>query len=152
METFKSIYNVTLMMELDQGRKERYLEKLQHAEESLLKLEEWIGDADKDEKSYAASAKEFQEAIEALTDVFALLVKDHGKLPKDDYTNIERLEELGVLSKDEGKLCREANGLRNVIVHKYNHVDRMLFIESANSLLGPIKSVLCKLRALIENE
>ncbi len=44
----------------------------------FLKLEEWISEADKDEKSYAASAKEFQEAIKALTDVFAMLVKDQG--------------------------------------------------------------------------
>ena len=92
-------------MQLEKKRKERYLEKIQYAEESLLKLEEWISEADKDEKSYAASAKEFQEAVEALTDVFAMLVKDHGKIPKDDYTNIERLEELGVLSAAQLNLC-----------------------------------------------
>jgi len=66
VETFKSVRYLELCMELEKKRKERYLEKIQYAEESLLKLEEWIGDADKDEKSYAASAKEFQEAIKGL--------------------------------------------------------------------------------------
>ncbi len=130
-------------------RKKRYKEKISYAMESIEKLRAWLLEAGKEEKSFAASAKTFQELAEALTDIFAMLVKDSGNIPKDDYMNIEKLKEKRFLSEEEAKICMEANGLRNVLVHKYNHVDKELFIERASFLITPIRKIIEKIETRI---
>jgi uncharacterized protein YutE (UPF0331/DUF86 family) len=42
---------------------------------------------------------------------------------EDDYTNIAKLVEEGLLSKREADILRRFNGLRNAIAHHYNHLD-----------------------------
>lgn len=138
-------------MKISKKRRERYEEKLGYAEESLLRLRDWLPDADKDEKSFIASTKAFQEYVEALTDVFAMIIKDEGLIPKDDYSNIEKLLEKGVLSDDESNVCKELNGLRNVVIHKYNSVDKSQFIENANTLLKSVVGIIKKVGLIIEN-
>ncbi len=41
-----------------------------------------------------------QEVVEGSGDVVAMVLKDEGKLPKDDYTNIEKIFELEVIDKN----------------------------------------------------
>ena len=47
--------------------------------------------------------------------------------PKDDYTNIERLE---FIDENMKKALMEANGLRNRLVHRYNQMDDLIAFVS----------------------
>lgn len=88
-----------------------------------------------DDKTKLASYKAFQEAVEASMDLVAMMCKDLGIQPQDDYSNLERLDDLGEGSK---KVLIEANGLRNHLVHRYNKRDDLLALESMRGLLSGI--------------
>ncbi|WP_297089990.1 HepT-like ribonuclease domain-containing protein [Thermococcus sp.] len=61
--------------------------------------------------------------MDVAMDIVAMLTKNLGITVEDDYTNIAKLEEKGVLSEGEVSLLRAYNGLRNAIVHKYNKIN-----------------------------
>lgn len=88
-----------------------------------------------DDKTKLASYKAFQEAVEACLDLVAMMCKDLGIQPQDDYSNLERLDDLKEGSK---KVLIEANGLRNHIVHRYNKRDDLLALNSMKGLLSGI--------------
>jgi uncharacterized protein YutE (UPF0331/DUF86 family) len=88
-----------------------------------------------DDKTKLASYKAFQEAVEASMDLVAMMCKDLGIQPQDDYSNLERLDDLGEGSK---KVLIEANGLRNHLVHRYNRRDDLLALDSMKGLLSGI--------------
>jgi uncharacterized protein YutE (UPF0331/DUF86 family) len=50
-------------------------------------------------------------AIEASMDVVAMLLKDMGEVVEDDYSNITRLEEIGIIPADLADRLRKCNGL-----------------------------------------
>ena len=61
-------------------------------------------------------------------------------LPKDDYTNIDFLVEKKVIDSKTGKKMKEANGLRNRLVHEYDGLNDMLAYESMKELVNHLKS------------
>ena len=67
--------------------------------------------------------KEFQEAVEAVSDVCAMLRRGLNSSAKDDYSNIEFLVEHGILEEKKAEKLKEANGLRNRLIHGYDRVD-----------------------------
>jgi uncharacterized protein YutE (UPF0331/DUF86 family) len=64
-----------------------------------------------------------------------MMCKDLGVQPQDDYSNLERLDDLGESSK---KVLVEANGLHNHLVHRYNKRDDLLALDSMKGLLSGI--------------
>ena len=88
-----------------------------------------------DDKTKLASYKAFQEAVEACLDLVAMMCKDLGIQPQDDYSNLERQDDLGEGSK---KVLIEANGLRNHLVHRYNKRDDLLALDSMKCILPGI--------------
>ncbi len=80
-------------------------------------------------------------------DLVAMMCKDLGDVPKDDYSNIENLEELHEKTK---KVLIEANGLRNHLVHRYNRMDDLLALESMMALLPGIEVFSAEVEAWIE--
>ncbi len=128
-------------------RKKRYQEKKELAEKRIIEIEEWISSPD--EKSKLASYKAFQEIVEAISDMAAMLIKDRGKLVEDDYKNIEKLIEIKILEDKEAKILEDANGLRNRIIHKYNKTDDIIAKESIQNLLPYLKKILKKLENAI---
>ncbi len=64
-----------------------------------------------------------QVSIDAAMDVIAMLCKDLGITVRDDYSNIDDLESLNIFQKDLLKNLRRLNGLRNVLVHRYNKIE-----------------------------
>ena len=44
-------------------------------------------------------------------DVVAMLLKDMGEAVEDDYSNITRLSEIGIISMDLADRLRKCNGL-----------------------------------------
>jgi len=68
-------------------------------------------------------------------DIIAMACKDEKIAPKDDYTNIEKLEFIDERMK---KVLIEANGLRNLLVHRYNQSDDLIAFVSIKELLPKI--------------
>lgn len=134
---------------IDEKRKQRYKDKIAHSRERLFDLEDFLSDSEK--VSILASEKVFQEAIEALTDIFAMLLTDMKLEVSDDYSNIEKIERRSILNKKQAKICVEANGLRNVVIHKYNKIDEKRFVERAKELFPLLHEILNKLDNFIEN-
>ncbi len=77
-------------------RKERCLQKLNELKDRLAFLERHLdyGRFMEDRILRKAIYKEFQEAVEVITDICAIIAKDMGYSIEDDYTNIERVCEF----------------------------------------------------------
>ena len=127
---------------MDKERLRRYIDKIEHIEERIEDIRVWlyeIGDiVEIDKKTRLAVYKAMQEAVEASTDVVAMILKDEGKRPKDDYTNIEKTFELNLIDKIVKEALKEADGLRNRLVHEYNGLDDEIALEVIRCLLEPM--------------
>jgi len=113
-------------------RIKRYKDKINVIMRRSENISEWIreyGEEDflRDEKTKLATYKAFQEIVESCMDIIGMACKDEEIVPKDDYTNIERLE---FLDDDMKKALMEANGLRNRLVHRYNQTDDLIAFVS----------------------
>lgn len=125
---------------MDEERISRYREKISIIEKRKDNIDSWIRSGD--EKSILAVYKAYQELMEAFTDIFAMILRDSEIMVKDDYTNIERLREKNILDEEHEGLMKEANGLRNRLVHEYNGLERKLAIESIERINSEIEGVL----------
>ena len=134
---------------VDASRAARYADKLAHASDRLSRFLEWAPAASGDLKARLAAYKAFQEASEALSDVVAMIVKDSGRVPKDDYTNLRLLEEASVLSTDAAGALREGNGLRNRLVHEYGGLVDDVALASGKRLCPLLASVIEEVRRWI---
>ncbi len=128
---------------IDESRLRRYREKILHIERRISQIEEWTlnytdEDFIRDEKTKLAVYKAFQEIVESIMDIIAMMCKDMGIPPKDDYTNIETVGNLGIINRELSEKLIEANGLRNRLVHHYNKLDDKIAFESIKELLEPI--------------
>jgi uncharacterized protein YutE (UPF0331/DUF86 family) len=84
--------------------------------------------------------KAFQEMIETSMDVLAMICKDLKIVPKDDYTNINALQDRGVINQKLAQAFTHANGLRNRLIHRYNVLDDKIAFESIKGLLPDFKN------------
>ncbi|RLG15166.1 DUF86 domain-containing protein [Candidatus Pacearchaeota archaeon] len=128
-------------------RKERYFDKINFILDKIENIPEFEDDIKRDAAFYR-----MQIAIEAAMDIVAMLTKDVGGKVGDDYANITFLTEREVLSKDLGEKLKELNGLRNVIVHKYNKVEeelieekRQFVFETLNEFVEVVENVIKKI-------
>jgi uncharacterized protein YutE (UPF0331/DUF86 family) len=120
---------------MEEARIKRYLDKITLIEKRMNEFYEWSRDFYTDEKTKLACYKAVQEIAEAVMDVSSMIVRDTGKVPKDDYENISVLCDLGIISEEISNALKELNGLRNRIVHEYNGLNEKLFIESIGRIL-----------------
>lgn len=127
---------------MERERLRRYIDKLGHIEERIEDIRSWLAEFEEysalDRKTRLAVYKAMQEAVEAATDIAAMILKDEGKLPQDDYTNIAQLGTLGIIDDQLKAALNEAGGLRNRLVHGYNGVNDALALESIQDLLSPL--------------
>jgi len=59
-----------------------------------------------DEVSRRAVFYSIQTAVEVVMDIVAMLDKDMGMEVEDDYTNIQKLESEGIITREEGELLK----------------------------------------------
>ena len=57
-----------------------------------------------------------------------MLVKDIGIQVKDDTANISEIVKKRNLDSELGEKLKRANGLRNILVHRYNEIDEKIII------------------------
>ncbi|MEA3254408.1 MAG: HepT-like ribonuclease domain-containing protein [Candidatus Altiarchaeota archaeon] len=99
--------------------KQRYMKKLEVLEKEIESLK---GCEIKDELSRRDVFYSLQVCVEVLMDLVAMKVKDIGLIVEDDYTNIEKLREEEVVEVNETEVLKQYNGMRNIIVHRYDTV------------------------------
>ncbi|MBI3034799.1 DUF86 domain-containing protein [Candidatus Woesearchaeota archaeon] len=133
-------------------RKKRYKEKIDYARDRISDLEDWLYTEDiKERKTFFASEKSFQEVVECLADIFSMILSDLNLTLNDDYSNIEKLKEKKILSEENAGICIESNGLRNRVVHRYNHIDEKMFIESSKELIPKLAKILDYIEDYLKN-
>ncbi|MFP4143146.1 MAG: DUF86 domain-containing protein [Thermoplasmata archaeon] len=135
---------------MEEKRLSRYKEKISMIVKRRDNISSWIGE--RSEKSTLAVYKAYQEMMEGFTDIFAMILKDMGELVEDDYTNIERLGEKGLLDEDQEALMKEGNGLRNRLVHGYNGLERKIALESIERINSRVDEVLEGIRKWIRRQ
>jgi len=125
---------------ISEKRLRQYFRKIEHINQSLKLVIDWISEKSEEEflrdiKTRYATYKAFQEAVEAAMDIVAMLVKDAGMLPKDDYSNIETLKSKSIIKPEIADALAQCNSLRNWLIHKYNKLDDKIAFEKINELI-----------------
>lgn len=123
------------------SRAKRYKDKMNIILKRSDQADDWLQELFsaqtlEDDKTKLATYKAFQEIVEATMDIVAMMLKDMEKIPKDDYSNIESLE----INEETKAVLREANGLRNRLVHRYNQTDDLTALESMRIILPDMRS------------
>ncbi|MEE9379752.1 MAG: HepT-like ribonuclease domain-containing protein [Candidatus Lokiarchaeia archaeon] len=80
-----------------------------------------------------------QVSIDAAMDIVAMLCKDLGITVKDDYSNIDELEGLDLFQKKLLRNLRRLNGVRNVLVHRYNKIEEEQIIKEKDNFIIILK-------------
>ena len=115
---------------MDELRVKRYRDKINH-------IIEYIEDLPKEPKNELEKRGVFyslQTSIEAIIDLVAMVVKDLGIQVKDDITNISEIVKIRNLDPNLGEKLKKANGLRNIIVHRYNDIQEQNILESVEEI------------------
>jgi len=117
-------------------RREQYKRKLEFIADKIAVLPENF-----DDNLFMLDALFYrlQISIDAVMDVIAMLNKDLGITVKDDYSNIDELDKLNIFPDNFLKRIRRLNGLRNVIVHRYNKIEEDLIIKQKDSFVDALK-------------
>jgi len=82
---------------------------------------------------------EFQEAVEAAADICALVRRSLDSSAQDDYSNIDYLVEREIVPADLGQSLKEANGLRNRLVHEYDGINDKIAYASVARLIEALR-------------
>lgn len=120
---------------MDIARLRRYKDKLDLISKRKSEINEWKEAFLEDTKTSLAVYKAFQEIVEAAMDILAMISKDENYAPKDDYSNIDVVLERKIIDKKISETLKEANGLRNRIIHYYNGLNAERAYESILYLL-----------------
>jgi uncharacterized protein YutE (UPF0331/DUF86 family) len=75
-----------------------------------------------------------QTSIESTVDLVAMLVKDLSIPVKDDYTNIKKIIDIRNIDPSLGEKLIKANGLRNILVHRYNSIEDEIILSSVSDI------------------
>lgn len=118
------------------------IERIHHLPENPLKNEFFLD----------ALFYRIQNAAEAAMDIIVMLCKDLRIMVKDDYSNIESLESFDLFnSKMRDDLVR-LNGLRNVLLHKYNKIDTELVISKREEIVKILEEFIDKVEKILNEK
>jgi len=125
-------------------RTKRYMQKIKHAQGRSALVHEWLSEKghENELKTTLAIHKAFQEIVEVMMDLVAMMLKDVSVPPLDDYTNIGKAVEHRLLPKESESILREANGLRNRLIHVYNDIDGGIVVRSIHGILPKLDEYL----------
>lgn len=108
-----------------------YIEELQ----ALLKLsnEDILRDAGKQH----IAERLFQLIVDTIIDVNQHYIREKNLPPSEDYQSTFRtLGEHGILPKEFAEKLAPVVGLRNMVVHRYEHLDTQTFVELLRKSVG----------------
>lgn len=93
-----------------------------------------------------------QVSIDAAMYIVAMLSKDLGITVKDDYSNIDELENLNIFPGEFLNEIRRLNGLRNVLVHRYNKIEEDLIVTENDHFVEVLKEFIKIVEKLINEQ
>lgn len=134
---------------MEKERIERYKNKIDLALDRLSKIEDNIDQFD-NEMIRLAIYKAFQEIVEAITDLMSMILVDKNKSIGDDYANVDKIMKIIRIDNKEAEILKEANGLRNRVIHEYNKTDDNQAKESIERLCPEIEKILGKFLEFIK--
>jgi uncharacterized protein YutE (UPF0331/DUF86 family) len=133
---------------MEEDRIKRYTDKIEYLNQTIENLYDWIDGIDSKEFVESMNLQKqygiyhaFQIGIEIINDLVAMMVKDLRTIPKDDYSNMKILENKKIISSNLAAKLREANGLKNRIVHDYNGLDDSIAYNRIKFLLNHFKEL-----------
>ena len=131
------------------NRKNQYKRKFELIIDKITHLPEVI-----DENKFFLDALFYrlQISIDASMDIVAMLCKDLGITVKDDYSNIDELEKLKIFNSILIKDLRRWNGLRNVLVHRYNKIEEDLVVKEKEDVVTTLKTFVKDVEVLIDKK
>lgn len=127
---------------MDELRIKRYRDKINH-------VIDYINDLPIEPRNELEKRGIFyslQTSIEAVVDLVAMTTKDLGIPVKDDNSNISEIVKMRKLKLELGEKLKKANGMRNIIVHRYNNFEEQIILNSVEE----IKKLLPKWLKIIE--
>ena len=92
-----------------------------------------------------------QTSIDAMTDICAMLCKDLGQDVEDDYNNIDKLHNIDLFGDELTSRLKQLNGLRNVIVHKYNGVQEDIITDNLPLIQNTLKEFLSAVKIRLQD-
>lgn len=125
---------------MNENLKERIMEKIETVIERVEFIDEHLSkEILRDRILRKAIYKEFQEAVEAVSDVCAMVRRGLNSSAKDDYSNIDFLVERDILEERLGLKLKEANGLRNRLIHGYDGVNDKIACYTIKELVEDLR-------------
>lgn len=113
-------------------RKDVYRRKLAVVSECLGRIPADLGGVSRLELD--GVLHNFQVMIDACMGLAAMVVKDAGHTVGDDYENLEKMEEIGLIQKPMVEELFRLNGLRNAIVHRYNSFEEEVVLQGMDTI------------------
>ena len=127
---------------MDELRIKRYKDKINYIIDNIKDLPT----EPKNELEKRGIFYSLQTSIESTIDLIAMLVKDIGIPVKDDASYIDNIIKKRKLDPELGEKLNKANGMRNILVHRYNEIDEQIILNSVKD----VKDVLLKWLDVIE--
>ena len=125
---------------MNENIKKRLMEKVETVIERVEFIEEHLSRGILGDRLLRkAIYKEFQEAVEAVSDVCAMVRRGLNSSAKDDYSNIAFLVDKGILEEEMGEKLREANGLRNRLIHEYDGTNDKIACYAIRELIEDLR-------------
>jgi uncharacterized protein YutE (UPF0331/DUF86 family) len=130
-------------------RRDQYIRKLEFIADKITVLPENVKD-----NIFLMDALFYrlQVSIDAAIDLIAMLSKDLGITVKDDYSNLDELENLNIFPGDFLNEIRRLNGLRNVLVHRYNKIEEDLIVSERDHFVEVLKEFIKIVEKLINEQ
>ncbi len=134
-------------------RKLRYKEKLTHLSDFFTNLGNWMDDYSHEAEVPGKVKTKFamyhmgQLCVEVMTDLVSMILKDLKHIPKDDYSNFKKLQDINFITGNLEKRLSEANGLHKRLAHDYNGIDEVIAFEG----LENVKETVNQFKDVVEN-
>ena len=130
----------------EEMRLEQYRRKLEFISDKISRLPEEPGN---DEFYWDALFYRLQISIDACMDIIAMLCKDLGVVVGDDHSNIDELISTNIMDPEILRAFHGLNGLRNVLVHRYNKIENDLVIAEKDDVVSTITRFLTSVEEII---
>ena len=127
---------------MDDLREKRYNDKINYITNSI----QLFSTIPKNELEKRGIFYTIQTSIESLIDLIAMIVKDLGIPVNEDEKNISELINRRKIDPELGEDLKKANGMRNILVHRYNKIEEDTIFESEKK----IKKLLLEWLKIIE--
>ncbi len=125
---------------MEKSERARILSKLDEMTKYVKELDDMMPDKEEylhDLIKRRACEKTIEVAIESLIDVSAMIVSaEKFGLPANEENILEILIEKKILSRELGEKLKDMKGFRNVLIHRYAHVDDEMVYHNLSNYLN----------------